>query len=54
MAGYTLEFMGVTRKAKSKDDVIWDLLAWINGGGVNHVKLTYPDGSYYEFEGGDE
>jgi len=41
--------------AKSKDDVIQLLLAYINGDGVVPLKLVYPDGTFYRFLGeGDE
>jgi len=42
------------RTGKSKDDIIQLLMGYINGDGVNHIKVVYPDKSYYEYEGEDE
>jgi len=41
------------RTGKSKDDIIQLLMGYINGDGVNHIKVVYPDKSYYEYEGED-
>ena len=40
-------------KENSKDDVIQALLGYINGDGVIPIKMVYPDGSYWEYEGED-
>lgn len=38
-------------KEKSKDDIIQMLMGLLNGDGVIQIKITYPDGSFYEFTG---
>ena len=40
-------------EANNKDDVIQALMTWVNGDGVNMVKVVFPDGSYYLMTGDD-
>lgn len=57
MASYRVEIDGRPYqpfKATSKDDVIQILMGYINGDGVVQTKVTFPDGSFYEFEGEGE
>ena len=36
---------------KTKDEVIQSLMGYINGDGVVQIKITYPDGSFWEMTG---
>jgi len=55
MARYEIHLGGMKwRTGTSKDDIIQLLMGYINGDGVNYIKVVYPDKSYYEFEGEDE
>jgi len=42
-------------KTDNKDEVILALMGLLNGDGVMQIRITYPDGSYYEMvgEGGE-
>jgi len=52
MAKYVITINGQTwTKEKSKDGVIASLMGYINGDGVNAIKVEFPDKSFYEFTG---
>jgi len=51
---YKLTIYGNNYTFKSKDEVISYLMLDINGDGVNEIRLEYPDGSFYFYEGDDE
>lgn len=47
---YVFEYdHSVYSKEKSKDDIIQAMAGLLNGDGVVQIKITYPDGSYYEW-----
>lgn len=49
---YKIEIDGdMWAKESSKDDVIQMLMAFISADGTSIVKVTYPDGTYYEYGG---